>query len=95
MYPFSPFLAELLKKMGKTMTAAKEMNVQVITVDFLDDIRKEGVISQIKAKSISEWGSEVTTWRVLYANSFFSHVASRTHWPAHGEGQKLVRGHFR
>jgi len=47
------------------MKDAKESNIQVVTSNFLEDIRKEGVISQIKSKSISEWGSEVRTVKVI------------------------------
>jgi hypothetical protein len=32
---------------------------QVVSADFLADIKTEGVISQIKTKTISEWGSDV------------------------------------
>ena len=45
--------------MTKLMVNAKTKNVQVVSEDVFDDVRKEGILSEIKNKAICDWGSEV------------------------------------
>ena len=55
-----PFFAATLNKMTKTMAAAKESDVHVVSADVLDNVKTEGIIAQIKSRAISEWGSDVS-----------------------------------
>ena len=55
------FIAATLNKMTKTIAAARESDVHVVSADVLDNVKTEGIIAQIKNRAISDWGSDVST----------------------------------
>ena len=57
---FSLSLAATLNKMTKTIAAAKESDVHVVSADVLENVKTEGIIAQIKNRAISDWGSDVS-----------------------------------
>ena len=46
--------------MTKTIAAAKESDVHVVSADVLENVKTEGIIAQIKNRAISDWGSDVS-----------------------------------
>ena len=54
----SHFFAATLSKMTKTITAAKESDVHVVSAGVLENVKSEGIIARIKASAISDWGSD-------------------------------------
>ena len=67
-----PFFAATLNKMTKTIAAAKESDVHVVSADVLDSVKTEGIIAQIKSRAISEWGSDVSSFLMVmsWASTF-------------------------
>lgn len=43
------------------MLTAKYHGIQVVTEDFLDNVKNGGALSYISTKSICEWGTDVNT----------------------------------
>ena len=52
-------LVAVVEKKNKLVTAAKESDIQVIDVGFLEAVKKGGAATLIKQHSICSWGSEV------------------------------------
>ena len=71
-YPLFLF-SDAVQKLGPLIQSAKAANVQVVSEDVLDEVKKEGIVSQIKEKNICDWGSEVNiVWlKTLIKNPFF------------------------
>ena len=44
--------------MTKTIAAARESDVHVVSAAVLENVKSEGIIAQIKATAISDWGSD-------------------------------------
>ena len=53
-------LVAVVEKKNKLVTAAKDSDIQVIDVGFLEAVKKGGAASLIKQHSICSWGSEVS-----------------------------------
>lgn len=49
-----------VEKLSYKMAEAKDAGIQVVTVDFLDEVKSGGAIDYIKAKSICVWGTDVS-----------------------------------
>lgn len=49
-----------VKKMGHRMKDAKDLGIQVVPEDFLDDAKKGGAVSYIISKSLCDWGTDVS-----------------------------------
>ncbi|XP_053691962.1 poly [ADP-ribose] polymerase [Sabethes cyaneus] len=47
-----------VEKLGSRMQEAKDMQIQVVPEDFLDDAKSGGALSYITSKSICDWGSD-------------------------------------
>jgi poly [ADP-ribose] polymerase len=50
-----------LKKMNKKMEAVKTCDIQVLPEDFIDEAKDGGALDLISKRSISSWGSDVST----------------------------------
>ena len=46
--------------MTPIIAAAEEKQIQVVSDSLLEDVKIEGILSQIKNKTICEWGSDVS-----------------------------------
>ena len=57
--------------MTKTIAAAKESDVHVVSADVLDNVKTEGIIAQIKSRAISEWGSDVSRFLMVMSELGF------------------------
>lgn len=49
-----------VKRMGGRMQEAKELGIQIVPEDFLDDAKKGGAVSYIISKSLVDWGTDVS-----------------------------------
>lgn len=49
---------EEVERMGSRMQEAKEMKIQVVPEDYIEDAKAGGAISYITSKSICDWGSD-------------------------------------
>ena len=67
---FTSFSATL-NKMTKTIVAAKESDVHVVSADVLENVKTEGIIAQIKNRAISDWGSDVSHFCFVKQGFFF------------------------
>ena len=57
--------------MTKTIVAAKESDVHVVSADVLENVKTEGIIAQIKNRAISDWGSDVSHFCFVKQGFFF------------------------
>lgn len=55
-----------VEKMSDRMIEAKQMNIQVLRLSFVEEIGKEPTLDYIRTKSICDWGSDVSL--VLVSN---------------------------
>ena len=58
---FAFFSDEVKKKKSKAIKAAEELQIHVVAEDVLDGFPEESITTLIKRKTISEWGSNVST----------------------------------
>lgn len=47
-------------RMGSRMAEAKELGIQIVPEDFLDDAKHGGAVSYIISKSLCDWGTDVS-----------------------------------
>ena len=67
----------MVEKKNKLVTAAKDSDIQVIDVGFLEAVKKGGAASLIKQHSICSWGSEVSVVGNLVLRCFGYDFLSR------------------
>ena len=53
----TPYISAL-ERLGSRMAEAKELQIQVVPEDFLEDVVGGGAISFITSRSICDWGSD-------------------------------------
>ena len=56
------------------MAAAKENDITVVEEAFLDGLEEVDITKHIKAHQISEWGSDVSLYRILCLTSSYYRV---------------------
>ncbi len=56
-YHCSPALAEELDKASKRMSEVEDLEVPVVTMDYLDDAANGGALLKIPTHTISSWGA--------------------------------------
>lgn len=53
-------------RMGSRMAEAKELGIQVVPEDFLDDAKNGGAVSYIISKSLCDWGTDVSRIHLIF-----------------------------
>lgn len=72
---------EEVERLGSRMQEAKDLGIQVLPEDFLEDVKKGNAISLISSKSLCDWGTDVSyLWpfdqaRALIQILSFSHAS--------------------
>lgn len=56
-------------RMGSRMAEAKEIGIQVVPEDFLDDAKNGGAISYIISKSLCDWGIDVSQIDLIFISN--------------------------
>ena len=51
---------EEVERLGSRMQEAKDLGIQVLPEDFLEDVKKGNAISLISSKSLCDWGTDVS-----------------------------------
>ena len=58
--PFLSLFSGLLAEKPKNVLSAEELKIHVVSEDVISDqVKTEGIISQIEKKSLCEWGTNV------------------------------------
>lgn len=56
-------------RMGNRMAEAKELGIQVVPEDFLDDAKNGAAISYIISKSLCDWGTDVSQIHLILSQN--------------------------
>lgn len=65
---------EEVERMGRRMTDVKDLGIQVVPEDFIEDAKDGGAIPLIVSKSLCDWGTDVSSLLDIFekfGNIFF------------------------